>query len=53
MEDVYKALVAKVGTESDIGLEKTTYLWQSGQMSNFEYLMKLNQAGNRSFSDLT
>ena len=34
-------------------MEKTMYQWQLGQISNFEYLMHLNQAGNRSTSDLT
>lgn len=28
-------------------------LWQNRQISNFDYLMHLNQAGNRSFSDLS
>lgn len=28
-------------------------LWQNRQISNFDYIMHLNQAGNRSFSDLS
>lgn len=28
-------------------------MWQTGEISNFEYLMHLNQAGNRSLSDLS
>jgi factor associated with neutral sphingomyelinase activation len=28
-------------------------LWQTKQISNFDYIMALNQAGNRSFSDLS
>ncbi|CAD8114000.1 unnamed protein product [Paramecium primaurelia] len=53
MEEVYKALIGKVTIEAETSLEKMQYLWQSGQISNFEYLMRLNQAGNRSTSDLT
>ena len=34
-------------------LENITLLWQTKQISNYEYLMHLNQAGNRSFSDLS
>ncbi|CAK91037.1 unnamed protein product (macronuclear) [Paramecium tetraurelia] len=53
MEEVYKVLIGKVTIEAETSLEKIQYLWQSGQISNFEYLMRLNQAGNRSSSDLT
>ena len=28
-------------------------MWQTKQISNYEYLMHLNQAGNRSLSDLS
>ncbi len=28
-------------------------MWQNKKISNFDYLMHLNQAGNRSFSDLS
>lgn len=28
-------------------------MWQNKQISNYEYIMHLNQAGNRSFSDLS
>lgn len=28
-------------------------MWQTKQITNYEYLMHLNQAGNRSFSDLS
>lgn len=34
-------------------LENITMLWQNRQITNFDYLMHLNQAGNRSFSDLS
>lgn len=34
-------------------LENITMMWQNKQISNFDYLMHLNQAGNRSFSDLS
>lgn len=34
-------------------LDRVTFLWQSKQISNYEYLMQLNQTGNRSFSDLS
>ena len=28
-------------------------MWQTKEISNYEYLMHLNQAGNRSLSDLS
>ena len=34
-------------------LENITMMWQNKQISNFDYIMHLNQAGNRSFSDLS
>lgn len=34
-------------------LENITMLWQNRQITNFDYIMHLNQAGNRSFSDLS
>jgi factor associated with neutral sphingomyelinase activation len=34
-------------------LENVTLQWQTKQISNFEYLMHLNEASNRSFSDLS
>jgi factor associated with neutral sphingomyelinase activation len=34
-------------------LENITMMWQNKKISNFDYLMHLNQAGNRSFSDLS
>lgn len=34
-------------------LDHITRLWQTRQISNYDYLMHLNQTGNRSFSDLS
>ena len=34
-------------------LEKITFMWQMKEISNYEYLMYLNQAGNRSVNDLS
>jgi len=34
-------------------LDRITYLWQTKQISNYEYLVQLNQTSNRSFSDLS
>jgi hypothetical protein len=34
-------------------LEQITYKWQNKEISNYDYLMHLNQVGNRSFSDLS
>jgi factor associated with neutral sphingomyelinase activation len=34
-------------------LENITMMWQNKQISNYDYIMHLNQAGNRSFSDLS
>jgi hypothetical protein len=28
-------------------------MWQNGNLSNFDYLMSVNEAGNRSILDLT
>lgn len=30
-----------------------TYKWQNQELSNYEYLMHLNEVGNRSLSDLS
>ncbi|XP_071822078.1 protein FAN-like [Apostichopus japonicus] len=37
----------------DTGQENMTYRWQTGQVSNFDYLMFLNSEADRSFNDLT
>ncbi len=34
-------------------LENITLQWQTRQISNYQYLMYLNEASNRSFSDLS
>ncbi|KAL4472641.1 hypothetical protein ABPG74_018590 [Tetrahymena malaccensis] len=52
---LYNALLRQVSQEciSDLSLEKVTFMWQNYQITNYEYLMHLNHAGNRSFADLS
>lgn len=52
---LYSALIKKVPNTclKEESLEKITYMWQTKQISNYEYLMHLNESGNRSFSDLS
>lgn len=38
---------------AEISKEKATDLWDSGHITNFEYLMLLNTFANRSFNDLS
>lgn len=54
-EQVYQALLKRVKSDciSELSLEKVTQLWQQKKISNYDYLMHLNHAGNRSFSDLS
>ncbi|EGR33579.1 neutral sphingomyelinase activation associated factor, putative [Ichthyophthirius multifiliis] len=52
---VYNALLGKVPISciSELSLDKVTLMWQNKKISNYEYLMNLNHAGNRSFADLS
>ena len=52
---LYSALIKKLPPNclKEESLEKITYMWQTKQISNYEYLMHLNESGNRSFSDLS
>eukprot|EP01017_Pseudomicrothorax_dubius_P044670 TRINITY_DN7572_c0_g3_i1.p1 TRINITY_DN7572_c0_g3~~TRINITY_DN7572_c0_g3_i1.p1 ORF type:complete len:822 (+),score=154.42 TRINITY_DN7572_c0_g3_i1:59-2524(+) len=54
-EEVYQTLLKKVKAETltETSLEKLLIRWQNREISNFEYLMHLNFAAYRSFSDLT
>ena len=38
---------------SEEAISKMTYLWQKRKISNYEYLIRLNEAAQRSFSDLS
>jgi len=52
---LYSALSKKVPEKclKVESLDRITYLWQTKQISNYEYLVQLNQTSNRSFSDLS
>ena len=54
-EEVYKAIYNAVGGEliSETTLDKLTIQWQNKEISNYEYLLNLNEAAYRSFSDIT
>ena len=54
-DEIYQALLTKVEKEciSELSLDKITTSWQNQEISNFEYLMHLNQAAYRTFCDLT
>ena len=49
------AVAQKLNEESDVFLKRwgVTDLWLSGKMSNFAYLMAVNQAAGRSVQDIT
>jgi len=52
---IFSAVASHVGKDCvmNVNLEKITLQWQNSEISNFEYLMYLNSAGNRSFNDLS
>lgn len=52
---MYEALVSRVSKDclKLESLEQMTYRWQNKELSNYEYLMHLNEVGNRSLSDLS
>ena len=54
-DEVYTALLKKVRSDciSETSLERITQRWEREEMSNFEYLNYLNEAADRTFSDLT
>lgn len=54
-EEVYKAIFTSLNGEviSETTLEKITFQWQNKEISNYEYLLNLNEAAYRSFSDIT
>lgn len=54
-EEVYKAIFNSLGGEliSETTLEKLTFQWQNKEISNYDYLLNLNEAAYRSFSDIT
>jgi len=54
-EEVYKAIYNSLSGEfiSETTLEKITFQWQNKEISNYEYLLNLNEAAYRSFSDIT
>ena len=53
-ERLYDAIVAREGvTLDDDAQQAVTLKWQNGVISNFDYLMELNNQANRSMSDLT
>jgi hypothetical protein len=39
--------------ETEASVENMTVKWQLGQISNYDYLMYLNAAAYRTFSDFT
>ena len=43
----------KAGLEKDSSIESMTRMWQSKEISNFDYLLFLNSEADRSFGDLT
>jgi hypothetical protein len=45
--------VARSAKSLKLSLKESTDLWTSGQISNFEYLMRLNTIAGRSYNDLT
>ena len=46
--------IASVPAKSlKLSLKESTDLWSSGQITNFEYLMRLNTIAGRSYNDLT
>ena len=54
-EEFYEIILKNVRNDclTDSSLEKVTSKWLSGNMSNYEYILRLNEASYRSFSDLT
>lgn len=54
-EEVYNALIGTLGKEydSERRLDQVTEKWQREEISNYEYLIYLNEAADRTFSDLT
>lgn len=54
-EEIYNTLISTLGKEydSERRLEQITEKWQREEISNYEYLMYLNEAADRTFSDLT
>ena len=40
-------------TETNFSIEKYTKMWVTGAMSNYEYLIALNSAANRTRNDLS
>jgi len=54
-EEIYNILIGTLGKEydSERRLEQITEKWQREEISNYEYLMYLNEAADRTFSDLT
>lgn len=54
-EEVYTQLLKRAKTEcvSETSMEKILQKWQNREITNYEYIMHLNQAAYRSFSDLT
>lgn len=45
--------VASQAKSLKLSLKESTDLWSSGQITNFEYLMRLNTIAGRSYNDLT
>jgi len=54
-ENIYKVLIERLGKEFDSQkrLEHVMEQWQKKEISNYEYLLFLNEAADRTFSDLT
>ena len=54
-EEIYAIFINKLGKEFDVQrrLETVTEQWQKNAISNYEYLLFLNEAADRTFSDLT
>ena len=52
---MYNALIGTLGKEydSERRLDQVTEKWQREEISNYEYLIYLNEAADRTFSDLT
>ena len=54
-EEIYNILIERLGKEfeSKRRLEHVMEQWQKKEISNYEYLLFLNEAADRTFSDLT
>ncbi|XP_078680116.1 protein FAN-like [Branchiostoma floridae x Branchiostoma belcheri] len=53
-DQLYDSIVSQSDVSLvETGQENATLRWQSGVMSNFDYLMYLNNTADRSFNDLT